>query len=153
MQRLHLKCAICRDLRMARGPLKKPLSKQENGITDARKQISLKSSICLLAGGSGKGSLNMDKKVFGCFLLGVSAGIGIGMLVALQPGEEIRGRLKAKADEITEHLRECRAALRNSLVSKVKLSSTERRLDQEALQRMEGEGGPDEAVVMNSGAG
>ena len=43
----------------------------------------------------------MEKNIFGCFLLGVSVGVGIGMLVAPQTGEQMRGRVKAKADEGT----------------------------------------------------
>jgi gas vesicle protein len=92
----------------------------------------------------------MDKNVFGCFLLGVSVGVGIGMLVAPQTGEQMRGRVKAKADEGREGLKQRGAALRDSaadLVGKGKQASTERRLDEEALQRMGGEGGPDKAVV------
>ena len=92
----------------------------------------------------------MDKNVFGCFLLGVSVGVGIGMLVAPQTGEQMRGRVKAKADEGKEYLKQRGAALRDSaadLVGKGKQASTERRLDEEALQRMDGEGGPDKAAV------
>jgi gas vesicle protein len=92
----------------------------------------------------------MDKNVFGCFLLGVSVGVGIGMLVASQTGEQMRGRVKAKADEGTEYLKQRGAALRDSaadLVGKGKQASTERRMDEEALQRMDGEGGLDKVVV------
>ena len=92
----------------------------------------------------------MDKNVFGCFLLGVSVGVGIGMLLASQTGEQMRGRVKAKADEGTEYLKQRGAALRDSaadLVGKGKQASTERRMDEEALQRMDGEGGLDKVVV------
>ena len=92
----------------------------------------------------------MDKNVFGCFLLGVSVGVGIGMLVASQTGEQMRGRVKAKADEGTEYLKQRGAALRDSaadLVGKGKQASTERRMDEEALQRMDGEGGLYKVVV------
>jgi gas vesicle protein len=92
----------------------------------------------------------MDKNVFRCFLLGVSVGVGIGMLVASQTGEQMRGRVKAKADEGTEYLKQRGAALRDSaadLVGKGKQASTERRMDEEALQRMDGEGGLDKVVV------
>ena len=92
----------------------------------------------------------MEKNVFGCFLLGVSVGVGIGMLVAPQTGEQMRGRVKAKANEGKQYLKQRGAALRDSaadLVGKGKQASTERRLDEEALQRMDGEGGPDKVVV------
>ena len=92
----------------------------------------------------------MEKNLFGCFLLGVCVGVGIGMLVAPQTGEQIRGRIKAKADEGTEYLKQSGAALRDSaadLVGKGKQASTERRMDEEALQRMDGEGGLDKVVV------
>jgi gas vesicle protein len=92
----------------------------------------------------------MDKNVFRCFLLGVSVGVGIGMLLASQTGEQMRGRVKAKADEGTEYLKQRGAALRDSaadLVGKGKQASTERRMDEEALQRMDGEGGLDKVVV------
>jgi len=86
----------------------------------------------------------MDRNAFGCFLLGVSVGVGIGMLVAPQTGEQMRGRVKAKADEGTEYLKQRGLAVRDSaadLVGKGKRVSTERRLDEEAVQRMDGEGG------------
>jgi gas vesicle protein len=86
----------------------------------------------------------MDKNVFGCFLLGVGVGIGIGILVAPQTGEHMRGRVKAKADEATEHLKQRVSALTSSaadLVGGGKRVATERRLDEEAQQRMDGEGG------------
>ena len=93
----------------------------------------------------------MDKNVFGCFLLGMSVGVGIGMLVAPQTGGQVRGRVKRKADEGTEYLRQRGSELRDSaagLVDKRKQTSTERRLDDEAVQRMDGEGGgPDQAAV------
>jgi gas vesicle protein len=88
----------------------------------------------------------VDKNVFGCFLLGVSVGVGIGMLVAPQTSEQTRGRVKAKTDEGTEYLKRRGLAVRDSaadLVGKGKRASTERRLDQEAVQRMDGEGGAD----------
>ena len=91
----------------------------------------------------------MDRNVFGCFLLGVSVGIGIGMLVAPQTGEQMRGRVKAKADEGAQNLKQRGLALRDSaadLVGKGKRASTERGLDEEALQRMDGEGRPDTAT-------
>ena len=94
----------------------------------------------------------MDKNVFRCFLLGVSVGVGIGMLLASQTGEQMRGRVKAKADEGTEYLKQRGAALRDSAadlvgVGKGKQASTERRMDEEALQRMDGEGGLDKVGV------
>ena len=92
----------------------------------------------------------MDRNVFGCFLLGVSVGIGIGMLVAPQTGEQMRGRVKAKADEGAEYLKQRGLALRDSaadLVGKGKQASTERRLDEEAVQRMSSEGGPNKATI------
>jgi gas vesicle protein len=92
----------------------------------------------------------MDRNEFGCFLLGVSVGVGIGMLVAPRTGEQVRGRIKAKADEGTEYLKQRGSALRDSaaeLVGKGKHASTERRLDEEALQRMSGEGGPNKVIL------
>lgn len=86
----------------------------------------------------------MDKKLFGCFCLGVGVGIGIGMLVAPQIGEHTRGRIKAKADEGTDYLKQRVSAFKSSaadLVGRGKRVATERRLDEEALQRMDGEGG------------
>jgi gas vesicle protein len=67
------------------------------------------------------------------------------MLIAPQSGEEMRGRIKAKADEGTEYLKQSGYRLKDSaadLIGKGKQASTERRLDEEALQRMDGEGGP-----------
>jgi len=87
----------------------------------------------------------MEKNAFGCFLLGVGVGVGIGMLVTPQAGGQMRGRVKAKADEGKECLKQRGAALRDSaadLVGKGKRASTERHLDAEALQRMDGEGAP-----------
>jgi gas vesicle protein len=87
----------------------------------------------------------MEKNVFGCFLLGVGVGVGIGMLIAPQTGEQMRQRVKARADEGKEYLKRRGAALRDSaadMVGSGKQASTERRLDAEALQRMDGEGAP-----------
>ncbi|MGC9951821.1 MAG: YtxH domain-containing protein [Bryobacteraceae bacterium] len=92
----------------------------------------------------------MDNREFGCFLVGVGVGVGFGILGATQPGKQVRKRLKAKAEETGEYLKERGAALGNSaanLVGRVKASTPERRLDQEALQRMDGEGGADRAAV------
>jgi gas vesicle protein len=107
--------------------------------------------------GIAKGAVTMHKlhklhkmdKIYGCFLLGVSVGVGIGMLVAPQTGEQTRGRLKAKADEGTGYLKQRGLAIIDSaagLVGKGKRASTERGLDEEALQRMDGEGRPDTAT-------
>jgi len=71
-------------------------------------------------------------------------------LGATQPGKQAAGRVKAKAEVAGECLKQRGAALGNSaakLVDRVKPSTTERRLDQEALQRMAGEGGADRAAV------
>jgi gas vesicle protein len=87
----------------------------------------------------------MDSKVFGWFLFGVSVGVGIGMLVAPQTGEQMRGRVKAKTDKGTEYIKQRGLALRESaadLVGKGRRASTEHRLDEEALQRMSSEGAP-----------
>ena len=92
----------------------------------------------------------MDKRVFGCFLLGASLGVGISMLIAPQSGQQMRGRFKGKAHEGTEYLKQRGSALRKSaanLLSKANQGSAERRLDEEAEQRMVGEGGPIEATV------
>jgi len=92
----------------------------------------------------------MDKKLFGCFWLGVGVGIGIGMLVTPQTGKQMRGRIKAKADEGTEYLKQGVSALKSSaaaVVGRGKRVATERRLDEEALQRMDGEGGGDKGTV------
>jgi gas vesicle protein len=89
--------------------------------------------------------MKMDRNAFWCFLLGVSVGVGIGMLVAPQTGEQMRGRVKSNADKGTEYLKQRGLALRDSaadLVGKGKQASTERRLDEEAVQRMSSEGGP-----------
>ena len=85
----------------------------------------------------------MDRNVLGCFLLGVGVGVGIGMVVAPQTGEQARRRVKAKADEGTEYLKRRGAALRDSAADLVGMGRkvAERRLDEESLQRMEGEGG------------
>jgi gas vesicle protein len=97
-----------------------------------------------------RGAGKMEKNVFGCFLLGAGVGVGIALLVAPQTGKQIRGRVKAKADEGKEYLKQRGAALRDSaadLVGKGKQASTERRLDAEALQRMDGEGAPASVIV------
>ena len=91
----------------------------------------------------------MDKNDFGCFLLGVSVGVGIAILVAPQTGEQMRGRVKATADEGTEYLKQRSSGLIDTaaaLFGKGKRASTERRLDEEAMQRMDGEGGPEKAT-------
>jgi hypothetical protein len=62
---------------------------------------------------------------------------------------QARRRAKAKADEGMEYLTQRGAALRDSaadLVGKGR-KAAERRLDEESLQRMEGEGGRERAVL------
>jgi len=87
----------------------------------------------------------MDKNVFGCFLLGVGVGVGIGMLIAPEPGEQLYGRVKARTDDGMDFFKQRFSALKASaehLVGKGKHTLRERRLDEEALDRMDGEGGP-----------
>lgn len=91
----------------------------------------------------------MDRNLLGYYLLGVGVGVGVGMVVAPQRGEQTRRRIKGKADEGREYLKQRGAALRDSvadLVGKGRKAS-ERRLDEESLQRMEGEGGCEGAVL------
>jgi len=62
----------------------------------------------------------------------------------------MRGRVKAKAGKGTEYLKQRGSALRDSaadLVGEGKQASTERRLDEEALQRLSGEGGPNRVTL------
>jgi len=92
----------------------------------------------------------MDNREFGCFFVGVGVGVAIGILGATQPGKQASRRVKAKTEEAGDYLKQRGAALGNSaanLVGRVKPLTTERRLDQEALQRMDGEGGADRAAV------
>jgi gas vesicle protein len=49
------------------------------------------------------------------FLIGVGAGVAIGLLLAPAPGEETRENLKAKADEGKEYLRRRGSELRESV--------------------------------------
>jgi gas vesicle protein len=82
--------------------------------------------------------------------VGVSVGVGIGMLVAPHRGEQMRGRVKAQADEGVEYLKQRGLAWRDSvadLVGKGKQAATERRLDEEAVQGMGSEGGPNKATA------
>ncbi len=89
----------------------------------------------------------MGRNLFGCFMLGV--GVGAGMVVAAQMGKQSRQRLRGSAGEGSNYLKQRGAALSDSaanLVGKGK-KATERRLDEESLQRMEGEGGCEQAVL------
>jgi gas vesicle protein len=48
------------------------------------------------------------------FLLGVSTGIGIGMIFAPKSGQETRDLLKENADEGKEYLKSCGSELRDN---------------------------------------
>jgi gas vesicle protein len=90
----------------------------------------------------------MDSSVLGCFLVGVAVGVGIGMVAAPQTGRQTRRSVKTKADEATGYLRQRRVALRDSAADLIgKGRKAERRLDEESVQRMEGEGGREGALL------
>jgi len=48
----------------------------------------------------------MDKERFSAFLLGLSVGVGISLLVAPKSGRETRASIRDKAGEGTEYLRQ-----------------------------------------------
>jgi hypothetical protein len=92
----------------------------------------------------------MDNREFGCFFVGLGVGVAIGILGATQAGRQAGGHVKAKAEEAGEYLKQRGAALGNSaanLVGWVRPSTTERGLDQVALERMDGEGGAGRAAL------
>ena len=87
----------------------------------------------------------MSKNIFAYFLGGISAGIGIGMLIAPRSGEQVRRSIKDQAHKTSGHIKESVASLKDSavgLVTKSKRTSADRLLDQDALGRMHAEGGP-----------
>jgi gas vesicle protein len=47
----------------------------------------------------------MDKRVLSAFFFGLSVGVGVGMLLAPNSGQETRGLIKDKANEGTEYLK------------------------------------------------
>jgi gas vesicle protein len=54
----------------------------------------------------------MAKNSFACFLMGLGTGIGLALLFAPEPGEQIRERIKVKKDEAMESLRKGGGALK-----------------------------------------